>query len=155
METSKEHANVIRKIARELLSYFGVEDAEITIREGANQAFLADVIKETPQILIGEKGQTLTELQHVLRVIARRELGPDIAVSLDINDYQKNKERYIREVAREVAEEVALLKRAKELPPMTSAERRIAHMEISLREDVVSESTGSGWDRKVIVRPKD
>lgn len=107
-----------------------------------------------PQLFIGEKGQTLFEIAHVLKALIRRKLQEPVRLTLDINDYQKNKEQYLRELARAAADEVALLKIDKELPAMTSADRRIVHLELAERQDVVSESVGEGPERRVVIRVK-
>jgi len=72
---------------------------------------------------------------------------------LDINDYKKKKNEYLRELARSVADEVSLSKKEKILGPMPPYERRVIHMELAGRSDVVSESIGEGPERRVGVRP--
>ena len=42
----------------------------------------------------------------------------------------------------------------KAFPPMPADERRIIHLELAKREDIVTESEGEGEDRKVIVKPR-
>ncbi|HEA84631.1 MAG TPA: hypothetical protein ENI04_01455 [Candidatus Wildermuthbacteria bacterium] len=75
-------------------------------------------------------------------------------MSLDINDYKKRKEEYLRDLAKTTADEVVLLKQAKELPPMPPAERRIIHLSLQDRDDVASDSIGEGSERRVVVQLK-
>ena len=82
----------------------------------------------------------------------RKKFGGPVYVALDINDYRKNKEHYVKELARTTADEVTLLKTPKELPPMSAAERRLVHMELQERSDIETESVGDGEDRRVVVR---
>jgi spoIIIJ-associated protein len=77
-----------------------------------------------------------------------------VRLAFDINDYQKNKAQYLKELARTTADEVALFKKDKELPAMTPGERRIVHVELAGRQDVVSESIGEGTERRVVVKIK-
>jgi spoIIIJ-associated protein len=107
-----------------------------------------------PQILIGEHGQTLIELQKVLGKILRRKLGQDIFFDLDINQYKKNKIEYLKELAQSVADEVSLEKKEKALSPMPSYERRIIHLTLAEREDVITESVGKEPERRVVVKPR-
>lgn len=109
---------------------------------------------EEPKIYIGEKGQTLFEIQHILKLIVRKKIEDPIYVSLDINDYKKNKEEYLRDLAKTTADEVTLLKKEKELPPMAPAERKVIHMALADRDDIVSESLGEGPERRVTIKPK-
>jgi len=108
---------------------------------------------ENPQILIGEKGQTLVEIQHLLKAILKRKIPKDFYVDLDINGYKKKKIEYLKELAKNVADEVSLMKIEKTLPAMPAYERRVIHMELAERKDVVTESIGREPERKIIIKP--
>ena len=88
-------------------------------------------------------------------MVLKKYFTEPVRVNLDINDYRKNKETYIRELAKEAAEEVALVKKPKELSPMPAVERRIVHMVVAERPDVESDSIGEGSDRRVVIRAKE
>ena len=107
-----------------------------------------------PQILIGEGGQTLADIQHILKAVLRKKVEESFFISIDINDYKKRKEEYLKETARSMADEVALTKKEKELAPMSSYERRVVHMELASREDVTTESAGEGVERRVVIKPR-
>ncbi len=108
---------------------------------------------DEPQILIGQQGQTLFEIQRLLRAILSRRLQGVFYLNLDINDYKKQKTEYLKNTAVEMANQVALSKKGKELPPMSSYERRIIHAELAGRTDVSTESQGEGPDRHIIIKP--
>ena len=108
---------------------------------------------DEPQILIGEGGQTLNEIQHLFKAILKRKISEPFYINLDINDYKKKKTEYLKELARSLADEVSLTKKEKTLTPMPAYERRIIHLELSSRSDVVSESRGEEPDRKIVIRP--
>ena len=110
------------------------------------------IVAGEPSMLIGEKGQTLFELQHILKLMLRKKIAEPFYLALDINEYKKNKEEYLRDLAQTTADEVVLLKKQKELPPMPSAERRVIHVALANRTDVTSESLGDGPDRRVVIR---
>ena len=109
---------------------------------------------EEPQVLIGGGGKTLVDLQKILGKIIRRKAGKEIFLDLDINQYKKNKIEYLKDLAKSTADEVALSKKEKILPPMPSYERRIIHLTLAEREDVSTESIGKEPERKVVVKPK-
>lgn len=108
---------------------------------------------QEPQILIGEEGQTLAEIQHLLKAILKRKIAKDFFINLDINDYKKKKTEHLKELAREFADEVALTKKEKELAPMPAYERRIIHLELAGRSDVTTESIGKEPERRIVIRP--
>jgi len=115
--------------------------------------FLVEIKTNDSKILIGERGQTLAEIQRLLRLLLRKKLGSDVLVEVDINNYKARKENALREVARDIADEVVFYKKEKILPPMTSYERRIIHLALQDREDVKTESAGEHPGRKVVIRP--
>ena len=108
---------------------------------------------EEPRILIGERGQTLAEVQHLLRAVLRKKISEPFFIDLDILGYKKKKAEYLKELARSLADEVALTKKEKQLDPMPAYERRIIHLELANRSDVVTESIGQGPERYIAVKP--
>ena len=107
-----------------------------------------------PQIFIGERGQTLLEVQKLLRAILNKKFENKFCLNLDINDYKKKKVEYLKNMAREMAEEVSLLKKEKRTFPLSSYERMVFHSELASRKDVKTESRGEDPDRCIIVFPR-
>ncbi len=129
---------------------FDVEEIEVAEEENV---FLIKVKMENPKMLIGERGQTLLEIQYILRLLLRKKIQNDIFIELDINDYKKKKKEVLYDIAKDIGNEVAFYKREKVLPPMNPYERRIIHLALKERGDVETESAGEGANRKVIVKP--
>lgn len=109
---------------------------------------------EEPQILIGEKGQTLLEIQRLLKIILNKKLQKIFYLNLDINGYKKKKIEYLKDLANNLANEVCLVKEERHLFPMPAYERRIIHTELIKRTDVLTESQGDGDDRCVVIKPR-
>ena len=109
---------------------------------------------ESPQILIGEGGQTLIDMQHLLKAMLKKKIQEDFYIDLDINGYKKKKIEYLKELAKSVADEVSLIKEEKTLPFMPAYERRIIHMELAERTDVMTESIGREPGRRIIIKPR-
>ena len=148
-----EQRETVERIAKELFSMISLE-GNIQIGEKEEGGIAINVTCEDPQLYIGEKGQTLSEILHILKSLARRKLGESVYIMLDVNDYWKNKEHYTRELARTTADEVSLFKAPKELSPMSAAERRIVHMELEERSDIETESIGEGQERRIVIQIK-
>jgi len=113
-----------------------------------------DIKTDEPQILIGQQGQTLFDIQRLLRIIISKKLEKVFYLNIDINDYKKKKIEYLKDLAKTVADQVSLTKEEKPLSPMSSYERRVIHAELSQRSDIVTESRGDGPDRHIVVKPK-
>ena len=83
----------------------------------------------------------------------RKKIGSDIYFDLDINSYKKKKISYLEELAKTIADEVVLTRQEKELLPMSAQDRRIIHLSLNQRTDVVSESKGQEPNRYVLIKP--
>ncbi len=129
-------------------------EVEIEFLPQKEQTLCINIKTQEPQILIGEGGQTLSEIQHLLKIILKRKITKEpFFIDLDISDYKKKKNEYLRQLAKETADEVSLSKKEKILPPMSAYERRIIHLELAGRSDVKTESLGQEPDRKIIIKP--
>ncbi|MFH1036796.1 MAG: R3H domain-containing nucleic acid-binding protein [Patescibacteria group bacterium] len=143
----------VKKEAEEFFRKMNFE-VEISYPPQKDETVFIEVKTQEPQILIGEGGQTLNEIQHLLKAILRKKIIDPFFIDLDISDYKKKKADYLREMARSVADEVALGKQEKTLLPMSAYERRIVHMELADRSDVITESIGEDPERKIIIKPR-
>ena len=72
---------------------------------------------------------------------------------LDMNNYRREREHLISELAKAAARKVLMNKQEVQLPAMNAYERRIVHMELASRPDVKTESSGLGPERHIIVKP--
>ena len=106
-----------------------------------------------PRFLIGQNGQTLVSLQKILGIFLNKKLKENFYLNLDINDYKKNKINYLKKLAKDSADEAVFTKEKQILSPMPAYERRIIHMELSERKDVVVKSQGEGFERCVVIEP--
>ena len=140
----------VSKIEVFLLEQDNNKDSEEEKREVVE----VGVILDEPQILIGQGGQTLFEIQRLLRNILNKKLGNIFYVNLDINDYKKKKVEYLKSVAKELADQVSLTKETKALIPMSSYERRIIHAELANRGDIITSSQGEGINRHIVISSK-
>jgi len=149
---SPQNFNKIKEVVREFFEKTTF-NLEIEFLPEKDQIISINVKAEEPQVLIGEGGQTLSEIQHLLKAMLRKKIDEQFYLNLDINDYKKKKTEYLKELARSAADEVSLSKKEKILPSMQAYERRIIHMELADRSDVVTESLGAEPERKIVVKP--
>ena len=145
--------NKIKEEVEEFFSKMKIE-AEAQVQQEQEQTVQVSVKTEEPQILIGEGGQTLSDIQHLLKIILKRKIPEaQFFVDIDIADYKKKKKEYLRELAKSTADEVSLTKIEKALPAMSAYERRVIHMELQERKDVLAQSQGQEPDRRIVIRP--
>lgn len=90
-------------------------------------------------------------VNHLLQLVARKRGEPP--VFLDVNNYRRERERLITELARAAARKALATKGEVPLPAMNSYERRLAHLELAHHPEVTTESFGKGKGRYVVVKP--
>ncbi len=149
---NQQNLETIKKTVEEFFKK-ATFDVEIEVLAEKDQTVPIDLKTEEPQILIGEGGQTLAEIQHLLKAILRRKISEPFYIDLDINNYKRKKVEYLKELAKTAADEVSLTKKEKTLAPMPAYERRVIHLELAERTDVTSESIGQEPDRRVVIKP--
>lgn len=130
----------------ELIGYYGFE---ISSDESSRRISIlipdsAGLQKDLPKFL--------PALERVINLMAKKE-GRDELIMIDINNYRRERERLITELAKAAAHKVLIDKAVVELPPMNSYERRLVHLEIAHKPDLITESVGEGPQRRVVVKP--
>lgn len=150
---NKEQLKEIKQTVEEFFKKTTFE-VEVEVLPDEDKTIPIKIKATEPQVLIGEGGQTLSEIQHLLKSILKKKIQEEFYINIDINDYREKKEDYLREMVRSAADEVILTGRAKELAPMPAYERRIVHMELSTREGVEAESVGEEPERRIVIKPK-
>lgn len=152
---NQEEIENIKEIIKEffLKAGFIVEVEGSCISRDNEDVLEMEVKTSEAQNLIGKQGLVLADIQLLLRKVIKKKTDKEFYLSLDIDGYKKNKESYLRNVAQSVADEVSRTKREKELPYTSSFDRRVVHMELADRKDVITESIGEGEERRIVIKP--
>lgn len=158
----QEEIKKAKEIVEAFLLKMTMTDVTVTVNLSSNESATAQALQQVnveitiadPKILIGQNGNTLFDLQRLLRIILTKILKENFYLELDINDYKKRKVDYLRQLAEKTAQQVLLSGKDKAFLPMPSYERKIIHMALAGREDVLVESKGEGEERYVVVSPK-
>jgi spoIIIJ-associated protein len=144
---------------RELVALIGVT-ARVTGRWGEAsepdepRPVLVDVRGDDLSLLIGRRGESLGALQYLARLIAGKQLGNYLPISVDVEGYRSRRERQLRQLARRMADQAVERGKTMTLEPMPPAERRIVHLELREHPRVFTESVGEGDNRKVTIVPR-
>lgn len=132
-----------------------IKHISLKAKEKADEApiLVVNIKTNEAQMLIGKQGLVLADIQLLLRKLIKKNVGQEIFLNLDIDNYKKNKENYLRDLAEETADKVLATGLAKELLLSSPFDRRVVHTELADRLDVKVESIGIGEDRKIIITP--
>jgi len=148
----KSKQEKIKKIIKEFFDKMTWEESPEDI-EIKDNVVSFEIETETPEILIGKEGKVLNNTQYLLSRILNKQIGEKIFVDFDVNQYKKKKTNYLKEMAKNAADEVSLTGKEKILPAMTPFERRIIHLALSERKDIKTESEGEEPERRIIIKP--
>ena len=132
----------------ELLVKLGV-DATVATKDGEPPAL--EIETEDSARLIGHRGEVIDAIQLLLRVMLHQS-DQDASVIVDVDGYRERQHDQLRQTARQKAQEVRETGRSAILPPMTSYERRLIHVELKDADGVTTESLGQGGNRRVVIK---
>jgi len=160
VEGSDEEAlQITHDTVSELLQRMGIE-ARIEAHWGEADApgkirpLFLDIHGDDLSILIGRRGETLTALQYITRLIVGKELKRPVAVLIDIEGYRARRESQIRRLAQQMAKQAIETSQTMSLEPMPAYERRVVHIELRDNPDVDTVSVGERDQRKVTIIPR-
>jgi spoIIIJ-associated protein len=136
----------LEKIASDFFKYLDPE-AKIEVQE--NDGFKVKVDCPNSGGLIGKFGETLNDIQHVLRLMVAKSAGEFIPVTVDIAGYKESRENELIEFAKQMAENVRKSGYAQEMRPMNSYDRRLVHVALKDFEGIKAEAIGEGEERRI------
>jgi len=154
---SEENNRLVKETVVELLSLMGleakIEKERIEDIGGEQEVYTINLRADDPNLLIGQYGSNLQSLQHLTSIIIRRKAeDSEIKFDIDINDYKKQKRESIIKLVDTIANQVLYNKNSVALRPMSAYERKMVHLEISSRYNLITESVGDDLMRRVIIK---
>lgn len=160
-ETSEAPGNDPGKMACEmletLLRYMGIHarvEALPDLASDSPNAIVLNILGDDLGVLIGRRGETLRDLEYVLRLMVAQKTGKPAKLSVDVEGYRTRRERVLRELAKRMAERVTASRQPITLEAMPPNERRIIHMTLRDHPYVRTNSIGEGEHRRVMILHK-
>ena len=153
IQDREELETVTSEILAYLISSMKVDVDAYVLDELRDGSVVFEIEGADAGLLIGRRGETLRDVQFIVRMLVNRRVEQRANVIIDVERYQLRRTQKLHTIA-ENAARTASRGRAKSLDPMTPEERRIVHMALSDNPSVVTESEGQGPDRHVVVKPR-
>ncbi len=153
---------IIKDTLETILDKMGVE-ATVSYQEGVslqddeeqNEPSVFNIEGDELGILIGRRGQTLSCLQYIVKIIASNRIQDSLpSIIIDVNGYKQKRQQVLKDLAERIADQVESSGKPFTLEPMPAYERRIIHMALAGHAGVKTESVGYGEDRKVSIIPQ-
>ena len=153
-------ARIAQDVLEKLINLLGVEGSVLPeahhpaegVESTASTTF--NVTGEDLGILIGRRGQTLTSLQYIVRLIVGHQTKNWAPITIDVEGYKQRRYESLQALANRMAEQVKIKGTPFTLEPMPAYERRIIHLTLADHPDVTTESIGVGESRKVVIHPE-
>lgn len=156
-----EIAEAVKGILETLLELMGVpasvnlvEQALVESKAGAPSSITLNVEGDDLGILIGRRGQTLSCLQYMVRIIVGHQKKVWLPIVIDVESYKQRRCNALQALAFRIAEQVTQKGEPFALEPMPAFDRRIIHLALADHQDVTTESSGEGEARRLVIIPK-
>ncbi|OGH10252.1 MAG: hypothetical protein A2152_03020 [Candidatus Levybacteria bacterium RBG_16_35_6] len=128
-------------------------DGKFEIKEGEDLIEITLDAKDSGMI-IGYHGDTLDSLQLILALCLSKKREKFKRVSIEVGDYKKNRSEWLKNLALQTKERVISENKEIQLYDLKAWERRVIHLMLQDDQEVVSESSGEGKDRVLVVKPR-
>ena len=152
-EKAQKTTKRVTEVINEFFKIIGENDVDYSFGQ-AQEEITLNIKSESLSYLIGYRGRTIEAFQSIINSILRNESDEYLKIFVEIDDYKKNKEEKLKDFARKMADNVIKYKKPIKLEPMSSYERMLIHKELSLRDDVTTESIGEEPRRRVVIKKK-
>ena len=148
-EVHDEKASAIRTFLSGLLQQMEVE-AQVKVYLPEKGRYKVILEGENIGALIGRRGETLDAIQQLTSYSVNR-TGGRARIQLDAEGYRDKREQSLQHLAHKVAGKVVKYRRSVTLEPMNAYERHVIHTALQDVPGVMTYSTGTDPNRRVIV----
>lgn len=135
-----------------LLDFIDVEAEADLFRDG--DRLEVELYGPDDQVLLEDDGRILLAMEHLLPRMVRGLYGETMPIRVDCADFHFEREKALRQLARRTADEVRRKGKPRTLEELGPAERRIVHVTLADDPSVETESVGSGYYKRLRVRPR-
>ncbi len=143
----------IERISTELLGRLGITCDGLEEIEVAGQILHSlNVPGPDSKLLVGERGDEIRAINLIISRILEKELGERVRITVDINNYKKDKIDTVISNAQSQADRVKELKYSVELQPANGYERMLVHAHLATDPELETGSIGEGFERRVVIK---
>jgi len=150
----KKTIDQVKELTEKLLSLAGV-NAEIEVVDKGEDSY--EVNLSTPDetgLLIGFRGENINAIQTILGIMMKGATGEWFRIIVNVGDYRQKQEEKLKELANVSADRAIETNEPQPIYNLNASQRRVVHMHLAERGDVVSESQGEEPERYLVVKSK-
>jgi len=157
-----EVAGEAKDVLETLLDLMGISASIAPLSEliaeeetGESAGATLNVEGEDLGILIGRRGQTLDCLQYIVKLIVGHRTKVWRPIIIDVEGYKQRRSNALQALAWRMVEQVKAKGTPFVMEPMSAFDRRIIHLTLAKHPDVITESSGEGEARRVVIIPRE
>jgi spoIIIJ-associated protein len=149
---STDEKKLIEGVISEFLVKLDVQ-GDFTLEE-SDGSMLVVLNTEDSGIVIGYHGEILEAMQLMLSLMVARKIGRFVRITVEVGDYRKNREEYLKQLAEKMKDRAMTEQREQVISQLRPWERRVVHLFFQDDPDVMSESEGEGRERVLVIKPR-
>src|SRR6185503_13705201 len=149
--TDYDKADKVKQLIQNLLDRTGVQ-AIVEYEDSLIKGLVFNIASKDSRLLIGRQGSTLHSLEILAHALAARAFpGEPFYFTVDVDDYKRKREWFLKEEARNAVDQVKRTGRPVTMEPMPNYDRRLVHayMQDNFPE-IITESVGEDPNRKIV-----
>ena len=135
-----------------LMRLAGAIDIRESISQTRPELSVTVTLGSNAEIIVGDNGQALDALEHIVRIICGRRIATGTVVTLDVNGHRRARLDSVIQHATHAAERVQKSGTPETLTTMSSYERRAVHTALATYPGIITESIGREPTRRIIVK---
>lgn len=144
----------IKKLTEELIKLSGVM-AKVDVLLLSENSYQVNIeTDDETGLLIGFRGENINAIQTVLGIMLKGQTGEWYRLSVNVGDYREKQEEKLKSLADSSADRAVETKEPQPVYNLNANQRRVVHMHLSLRSDVITESQGVEPERYLVIKPK-
>ncbi|MFC1730966.1 protein jag [candidate division KSB1 bacterium] len=147
MDTNEKITDVVKKFLERL----NIVPDSIEVKEHKLHPIFSIQTKNS-DLLIGNQGETLQAINHILKKIINRGDKEEVRFIVDVNKYQEHKLEELEKQAELLADRVRAFKHDVELDPMNAYERMVVHALFTNDPHIETSSSGEGKFRRIVLK---
>lgn len=144
----------IQELTEKLLELAGVS-AQVEVVDLGEKTYEVNLSTDDETgLLIGFRGENINAIQTVLGIMLKGQTGEWYRLVVNVGDYRQKQEEKLKDLADQSADRAVETKEPQPIYNLNATQRRVVHMHLSQRNDVITESEGVEPERYLVVKAK-
>jgi spoIIIJ-associated protein len=155
-EIDEEVVEVVQEIVATLMAKMSFSDVDVSVSytepdDKTGRVMTVVEIADGSELnsLIGPHGETLNDLQYLVRLMTGHVVKRRANFLLDVNGYRRQRREALTKLAERMAEKAVRRGEPVTLEAMNAYDRRLIHIALRDSEEVYTNSVGEGSNRRV------